>query len=158
MLKNLVLFSFLVCFGQLAAGGDKTESSIPAEEWADVRYSDKKTEFNFSIPGDPKQEQGEITFSYKSEYNGTKYHVRVLTQGTPKNSTEAEKIMDGMKLPYTKIEPSPFDGVLAYQLESKDNPAVGRIYFSQSAGYFFAVEGNDLSEADNFFNSVQITK
>lgn len=133
-------------------------------EWQKVAYKNDDTGFTATIPGSPKSGMSNGDVYTYSNYQGVSYEINCsLNQRyiAPKKET---KFMDQVKNAFENealveaIKPTQKKVKYIAEMRFNDSKKICRIYCSKNCLYKALVEGDDLSLAPLFFDSIQITE
>ena len=162
----LTIFS-LALAGSLSAlsigrvGSSYEENGIV---WQDVSYDNNDVGFVGSIPGSPKSGiSSGYAFTY-SRYLGVDYEINSEVNDRYTPPRKEKNFIQELEEDFgdeAKISPVPSSqGKVKYiaDMHYNNGKKVVRVFCSKNCLYYAIVEGNDLSMAPSFFDSIEITK
>lgn len=133
-------------------------------EWQKVSYDNDDTGFTARIPGSPKSGlSGGDVYTY-SNYRGVSYEINCSLNERYIAPKKENKFMNQVRNAFEKdavveaIKPNQKKVKYIAELRFNETNKICRIYCSKNCLYKAIVEGEDLSLAHLFFDSIQITE
>jgi|GEM_PF-4683043 len=168
MLKKLLIAFCLLTVTQLPAAIGKDGKAVVKDNvtWQPVKFTSKDRDIRAQFPGKvtakDAAKKGKGTF-IESELGKTQYKMDIYKEEIPQEPVvalaivHAEPNVKGWVLknhPHKKCT-----YVIAYERKVKGKVnGVGRVYVTKNAAYNVSVLGDDLSLADQVFDSIKIKK
>ena len=163
--KFLVLAAILCCntLAAMSIGRDGEAFFIANDPWQGVVYENNDAGFTATIPGEPRSGIANSDAYTYSHYNGVDYEIHcslnqriipwkkyhLFAQQVKDAFADAEVVKVVLDQPNVKY---------AVDVNFSNKAKAVRIICSHNCLYYAIVEGNDLSLAPLFFDSVIITK
>lgn len=168
MLKKLLIAFCLLTVAQLPAAIGKDGKAFVKDEitWQPIKFTSKERDIRAQFPGKVTAKDGEKKGKgafIESKLGKTLYKMDIYQEEIPQEPVvalaivHAEPNVEGKVLkkhPHKKCT-----YVIAYERKVKGKvDGVGRVYVTKNAAYNISVQGDDLSLADQIFDSVKIKK
>lgn len=170
-MKNVFLFILTLIFSLLGTetlsamsiGREGTSYFENDIEWQRVSYKDDDAGFEALIPGSPSSGISNGDVYTHSKYQNVRYeiHCRLNERYKPQKKEQnfiqkvAEAFEEALVEPIISDQKTvKYIAEIYYNEESK----IARVYCSKNCLYWAIVEGEDLSLAPIFFDSIEITK
>lgn len=166
-LVPLALFCALSFFPVHAAslGAGRAGKSYKEEgfKWQDVYIKGGAFKLTASIPGSPRNIFSNGELKVESTYKKTYYWLATNgadKQKPPKSYAAFVKKMKTKDGTFTKVKSKKkkFRYALNYTYSDEGQTGITRIYVTKNKIYLLGVLGNDLSHAEDFFNSFKLKK
>jgi len=164
MLHFLVLFLAINSLSAFSVGRDGDPYFEEAVSWQPVKYVNHDCGYKAALPGDSRScLANDLVYNY-SEFEGTVYEIHTNLNGRYQPPKTEHEFLTQIEVAFgdiVEIQP-----ILSNQrkvkyvvdLVWKEKNKMARLFCSSNQLYWALIEGNDLSLAPFFFETVQITK
>ena len=151
--------------GNMMMGKTGEPYVINGKTWQNARIQTDAFKITAALPGSPRSGMQNSLLSVQSDYEGTNYFVKTDATKDDKPPATAQTFIQEM----SKNNPGEFHAIackknhMRYAVEfiyknENGEPGITRIYVTKRKMFLVGAMGNDLSLAEQFFDSFNIEK